>query len=182
MGKLLVILAAVHWNNLNGSVIVFSWLVQRGYASIYLHVLLTRTLFVVTHFPNPPSSRLRMKNPFWALGAGGELLLLLLPVEGTLLWFKQQICTYILFFSLKRMDSFHSQQRNKCMWSYQPSIHPHAPLLLLWRLLLWEYINGNVQQLRWTQRISVWTESHMFAGSYEIFFFFISFHSNNTCS
>lgn len=116
-GKLLVILTAVHWNILDGGVIVF--LISSVWVCVYLFTCsvnkdsLCCDLLPTLHSPTPsPHTQLRMKNPFE-------------------LWEQPQICLYWRKEHYSRLSrqfkdtDFHRCNEcilfftNKQMWTYK---------------------------------------------------------------
>lgn len=145
-GKLLVSLTAVHWNILNGGVIVF--LISSAWVCVYLFTCSVNKDSVCCDPLSPPHTQLRMKNPFelWE------------QPQNCLCWRKEHHCSLNrqfkdTFSAVKCMDFFPLWTNR---WAHVKSLNP--PL----RILLWAYANGNVQQLGWTDRISVLIESHIF--------------------
>ena len=126
--------------------------------SIYLHVLLTRTVFVVTHFflsPPPPHHPtpypIEDEKSLWAPGAAAELP----PLEKG-----EHYCSLSrrfkdTFSPARRMDPFSLWASR---WAHEKTLSPP-----FFRILLWEHTNGNVDWLGWTYGISVWTENHTFS-------------------
>lgn len=117
-GKLLVILTAVHWNILNGGVIVF--LISSARVCVYLFTCSVNKDSVccdpVTPPPNPLHTQLRMKNPF-------ELRE---PPQDCLCWREEHYCSLSRqlkkdkYSPEKSMDYFLYEQTNELMRSYTP--------------------------------------------------------------
>lgn len=157
-GKLLVILTAVHWNILNGGVIVF--LISSAWVCVYLFtcsvnkdsVCCDPLFSLPLHHPHHPTPYpIEDEKSLWAPGAAAELP----PLEKG-----EHYCSLSrrfkdTFSPARRMDPYSLWASR---WAHVKTLSP--PCL---GSCCESNTNGSVDWLGWTYGISVWTQNHTFS-------------------